>query len=192
MIDAGIKADFFGTDLSYKMIKTAQNNLSEYQTTLIVADMLSMPLKFEKFFDVIHMSMLLHHLIGKTRSQSFQLVDKMLNNLTKILSKNGFLVVEEVSYDSYFIPSITSSLIFYGLKFLNAFHIDLSKVSHDIQPGLEVNFFYKDHLEKILKKYGKIKILKENSSKISSLYRLLLLKKTSNVSYLVQSNDSNS
>jgi len=187
--DAGINADFYGTDISYKMIKTGKDNLDTYKHSIFVADMLSIPIKYKFYFDVIHMSMILHHLIGNTRAQSFHLAKKMLDNLTKILSKNGFLIVEEVCSESYFIPSITSSMIFYGLKFFNFFHLDLSKVKPEIQLGLEVNFFHKDKLKNMLEKYGNVTILREKSLKISRQKRLLFLKSFSTVSFLVELKD---
>ncbi len=186
LINEGIKRNFFGTDISQKMIETTKLNLKN-SCELIVADMLYTPFKVDKFFDIIYASFILHHLIGKTRLNSFQLAENFLTNLNGVLSKNGVLIIEEISYDSYFIPSFISSIIFYGLKFLNFFKIDLSKITPEIQSGLEVNFFYHDKLVKMLQRYGTVKILRDDSRKISKFKRLLSLKKLRVTTFLVES-----
>ncbi|HEY7082044.1 MAG TPA: class I SAM-dependent methyltransferase, partial [Nitrososphaeraceae archaeon] len=154
MIGAGIHADFVGTDLSYVMVDMAQNNLNEYGTGLFVADGFNLPLQPDVKFDLIHIDSVLHHLIGKTRAESMRLTKQMIDLLVHLLSDSGALVVEEMYYASYLIPKTTSSVIFYGLKFLNTLHLDMSKILKEFQLGLEVNFLHDEEIESLLKTYG--------------------------------------
>jgi len=186
MIEGGVKGEFYGIDLSFGMIGTARENLQGKGVELLIADGFNMPVKSGTEFDTIHIDMVLHHLIGKTRSKSIRLVHRMLGILTKMLPENGTLIIEEITYLSYFIPSITSFVIFYGLKLLNFLHLDFSKITRQIQPRLEVNFFYDRQLEKILEKYGTVQKIRAEPKKVSIGKRLLFLRELNYLSYVVK------
>ena len=70
MIRAGIQADYIATDISHVMVNMAKNNLYNRKIKLFVADGFNLPLKSNIKFD-IHIDSVLHHLIGKTRAESF-------------------------------------------------------------------------------------------------------------------------
>jgi SAM-dependent methyltransferase len=185
-IMTGIDAFFVGTDVSYNMINMAKNNLDHQRVELFVADGFKLPIKSEIKFDLIHIDSVLHHLIGNTRSQSMVLVNLMLNLLIDRLSDNGVLVVEEQHYVSYIIANITSSIIFYGLKLLNFLHLDVSRIINEFQPGLEVNFLYDKEIEKLLERYGIVRLIKKETLKnMPKLYKLFLLKELGRISYTV-------
>jgi SAM-dependent methyltransferase len=176
-----------GIDLSFNMIKMGMNRIDgDKRVHLIASDGFKIPLRNEMKFDLIHIDCVLHHLIRNTRSRSVALAKQMIQILTERLSKNGILVVEEDYYVSYVFPTITSFLIFYGLKLLNALHLDISKITPNIQPGLEVNFFYDKDLEKLLKIYGNSpNLLQKDSWKIPRFYRIFLLKDFGRISYSI-------
>lgn len=154
MIERGLKAHYFGTDISIRMIELAKNNLQSNNIHLLVADGFKVPVKPTFKFDVIHIDSLLHHLVGRSRAKSFCLVKELIEELVSMLSPNGMLIVEEMYYDSYLIPQLTSFIIFYTLKAVNFLKIDLSRLVSLAKPGLEVNFFYKDQLLSVLNEYG--------------------------------------
>lgn len=187
MIGADIRADFIGTDVSHVMVNMAKKNLYDHKTKLFVADGFNLPLRAGIKFNLIHLDSVLHHLIGKTRSESMHLVNRMIDLLTHLLSENGILVVEEMYYVSYLIPGITSSIIFYGLKLLNLLHLDVSKIMSTFQLGLEVNFLHDKEIEALLKTYGnKVSLVKKDPTKVPVLYRFFLLRTFGHISYIMQ------
>jgi methylase of polypeptide subunit release factors len=185
MILSGVNADFTGSDISPMMINSAKKNLEGQRVDLFVADGFRLPLKPEIKFDLIHIDSVLHHLIAKTRPKSLCLANQFLNILANFLSSNGILIVEEMYYDSYLIPYVTSSIVFYSLKLLNFVNLDISKLKNDVKLGLEVNFFYDKQLRRILERYGVVHVIRKIPSKLSKLQRILLLEERGIISYMI-------
>jgi SAM-dependent methyltransferase len=182
---AGMQAQFIGTDVSYAMISTARENLSDLRIDLIVCDGFKLPLKTEYQFDLIHVDSVLHHLIRKTRKHSIKLVRNLLKLLKNKLSHDGILIIEEVYYESYLIPSLTSTLIFYGLKLLNFLRLDFNKFINEIQFGLEVNFLHKRQMRILLGELdGNVELLKKDPWGTPTIYRILLLKERGHITYV--------
>jgi len=186
MIEAGIKGEFFGTDLSSSMIKLAKEKIQDKDVCLFLADGYNLPLRTGVKFDIIHIDGVLHHIIGKTRKDSITKVEKIIINLGERLSENGILLIEEFDFISYIIPSITSFFLFYCLKLINLFNLDLSKISSEFQPGLEVNFFNDAQLKKILEKFGTVQQIRKKTHKSLSWKHLLLLKEQGTITYSVR------
>ncbi len=180
--DAGIRGTFLGTDVSFGMLKTAQDGIRGLNIDLIACDAFNLPIKDKDNFDIIHLDSVLHHLIARTKTKSFNLCRKLLNRLCERVINGGMLIVEEVYYDSYIIPSFTSFVIFHGLKMLNFLHLDLKGIIRDIEPGLEVNFMQTMQLERLLNNLkGEVTILSRQSWHVPSLYRLCMLKELGHV-----------
>lgn len=185
-LKTGLVGNFTGIDLSRSMLTNAKGRLKTMPVQLLVADAFNLPLKESIRFDIIHIDSVLHHLIGKTRSQSMHLVDTLLKKLVDLLSEDGIFVVEEMYYKSYLSPRLTSSIIFYGLKILNYFHIDISRIIKDFQPGLEVNFLHEKDLEQSLNAYGQSISINKAPSKVPRLFRFFLLKDVGRVSFSLE------
>jgi SAM-dependent methyltransferase len=182
---AGIYADFIGFDVAVNMLKLAKNSLDLCEVQLLAADGFKLPFRPEVKFDLIHLDSVLHHLIGKTRTDSMRLIELFCEQLRDRLSENGSLVVEEVYYASHLSPQITSCMIFYGLKLLNYLHLDVSKIVGELLPGLEVNFLHHKQIEAILEQYGTLKLINQTPWPVPKLYRLFLLKNLGHISYLM-------
>jgi SAM-dependent methyltransferase len=182
---AGVDADFIGVDISANMLKLAKSSFDSPGVQLIAADGFRMPLKPDAKFDLIHIDSVLHHLIGKTRSESVRLIDLFCEQLMHRLSENGSLVVEEIYYASYLFPQITSSLIFYGLKLINFLHLDMSRIIRELLPGLEVNFLHQKQIKELLGRYGLVKLVKQTPWPVPKLYRLVFLRELGHISYVV-------
>ena len=187
IIKSGIKADYFATDISFKMIRMSKENLDGCNVELFVADAFKIPLNPNMKYDIIHIDSVLHHLIGKTRSKSTNLIKKMVELLTRKLSDNGILIVEEVYYGSLLIPQFTSFVVFYGLKLINFLNLDFSSFTKEIKPGLEVNFLHEKQLVKILGLYGSPYLVHKTPWKgIPKSYQLFLLKDFGHITYIVK------
>jgi len=191
MIDSGINGNFFGSDISFTMLKTAKNNLAGKNVNLFVANLFNLPLKNQVKFDLINLDCVFHHLITKSRSGSFALSKKAIEKLVKMVSKNGSIFIEEVTYESYFIPTFTASIVFYAFKIINFLNLDFSKISNEIILGLEVNFFCKKQLEKFLSQYGRIYEIRHKTWKPRGLRKIFLLKKEGRIAYVLKPNKKN-
>jgi SAM-dependent methyltransferase len=193
MIRSNISADFIGMDISLKMLNMAKENITHSRVELINADGFNIPINSNHKFDIIHIDCVLHHLIGKTRSDSLQLSDKIVRELSSRLSKNGILIVEEWIYLSYFIPQLTSTIIFYGLKLLNFLHLDITKIVNEIKPGLEVNFLHGKEIESLLKRNGTTIFIEKRMphGAIPRLYRCFLLKDLEYISFIAKAQSVN-
>jgi hypothetical protein len=133
---------------------------------LFVADAFNIPLKPDLKFDVIHLDSVLHHLFGKTRGKSTDLIKRMIELMVSKLSDNGIIIVEWY-YLSYLIPQFTTFVVFYGLKLINWLNLDLN-YTKEIRPGLEVNFLHPKQLLKILGHYGFVYLLNKTSVAIQA------------------------
>lgn len=183
----GINGIFVGTDVSDSMVKEARINFADNrQVHLFVADGFNLPISAETKFDLIHLDSVLHHLIGSTRGESISFVNTILKLLADRLTENGVLVVEEMYYLSHVVPHLTSYVIFYGLKLMNFLRLDISKIRGEFQLGLEVNFFSRNQLEKLLKQYGIVKMIRRHPwNQMPMMYRFFLLKEAGHISYML-------
>jgi 2-polyprenyl-3-methyl-5-hydroxy-6-metoxy-1,4-benzoquinol methylase len=185
LFEAGVRMNYFASDLSFRMITLGKKNLIDCNVELFVADAFNIPLKPNLKFDVIHLDSVLHHLIGKTRGKSTDLVKRMIELLVSKLSDNGIIIVEEWYYVSYLLPQFTSFVVFYGLKVINWLNLDFS-YTKEIRPGLEVNFLHPNQLLKILGRYGFSYLLNKAPVEIPATYKLFLLKEKGHMTYVLK------
>jgi len=133
----------------------------------------TIPLEVE--FDFIHIKEVLHHITGNTIPESKLLVKDSLNNIKKILSDNGFLLIHEIYYEGFLIPSFPNYLIFYLLKLQNKFNAKIP--TKEFLLGLNIYFYTRNELKMMLNECGfqiidyKIDKWDENAQK-----RIMLLK----------------
>lgn len=185
LLRSNINADYVATDISYTMINLAKNNIDNSGTLLLVSDAFNIPINRDYRFDLIHIDSVLHHIIGKTRGESKQMANKLLESLLEKLTKNGKIIIEEVNYDSYLVDEITSILIFYGLKILNKLGLDIHKLMNEFHKGLEVRFYSEKEFVTLLRNHGDPVLMKKIPWKVTSLYKLFLLKRMGHITYFV-------
>ncbi|EKQ54509.1 MAG: methylase involved in ubiquinone/menaquinone biosynthesis [Methanobacterium sp. Maddingley MBC34] len=146
-------------------------------------------------FDYIHMSSVLHHIVGPSINKSQDLALESLENINELLNPNGFFFLQDLFYEGYVIPSIPRSIIFYICAFnKKGFKLPLK----DFVEDLEVCFYTRKELTSMLKRSG-FKIIKKwendytntlSKEKNRSYKRkMILLKKWGNVAYLVKKSD---
>lgn len=185
LINSKIDAVFYGTDVSDRMIYLAKSNIKSKNVHLIISDGFNMPFSENLKFDLIHLDCVLHHLIGKSIPESKKLVTMVLKILISKLKKDGILILEDLYYDSYLYPSLTSIIVFYGLKISNFFNIDIGKLIQEYHKGLEVRFLHSNEIFEILKDYGDPTLIKSIPWPIPTSYKIFLLKKLGRVTYTI-------
>lgn len=187
LVDASINGEYFLIDLSSEMVRLAKQNLIDFDIKIFVADILSLPLRKELEFDLIHIDSVLHHLIDNTQSKSNSLVNETIKLLTQRLKSDGTLIIDEWYFSSIIVSSFASFLIFYGLKLINYLRLDLSFIG-EIRPGLEVNFLEPKKFLRILTKYGYPELLFRKAVNFPMVYRLFLLREKGRITYILRKN----
>jgi 2-polyprenyl-3-methyl-5-hydroxy-6-metoxy-1,4-benzoquinol methylase len=190
VLESGISiASIVGVDVSQSMIDVAKERLAKFQNVrLEVADGFELSKALNAKFDIIHIAWVLHHLVARTQGSSKKLAIRMIKELLKLSSIGGIIIIEELHYKSSVSPKITSKIIFYGLKLLNALHIDGHRFMPDLHPGLEVNFFYQKELAKLLSAFGQVTIVYSEKSEIGKIMRYFLLNEFGRVTFSLAPN----
>lgn len=183
---AGIRFEYFATDISLAMARRASQNLSDIDVKFFVCDAFNMPVREDFKFEIIHIDSVLHHLIGRTKGRSEDLVRKIVAYLAQRLMENGILIVQEINFRSFLIPQLTSNVVFYGLKINNFLKLDMSKIIPEVKPGLEVNFLDEGQLVRILSEHGSVDKIHQDSYDIPKSYKLFLLKEYGHSTYLMK------
>jgi SAM-dependent methyltransferase len=212
-IDAHVNYCILATDMSFEMIKLAKENLASlkhigkdrnyYDVELFVSYAFNLPLRPHKKVDIIHIDSVLHHLVDRTRMKSTLLAKRLIDLLVNLLlnsnnnksesfdrNSQGILIVEEWHFLSYIVPSISSFLIFYGLKLINLLKLDLS-FTNEIRRGLQVNFLSPEQLHKILSSYSKystteVHIFDRIKVKFPKSYRFFFLREKSHTTFILK------
>ena len=190
-LESGISiASIVGIDVSQGMIDVAKVRLAKFQNVrLEVANGFELSETLNTKFDIIHIAWVLHHLVARTQGSSKKLAVRMIKELLKLSSIGGIIIVEELHYKSAISPKITSKLIFYGLKLLNALHIDGRRFMPELlHPGLEVNFFHQQELVKMLSAFGQVTIVYSGKNDIGKIMRYLLLNEFGRVTFSLAPN----
>jgi len=104
------------------------------------------------FFDYICVKEVLHHLTNSSISGSKNLTIESLLELKTHLENEGYLLIQEIYYESPVIHTATRTMIFYLLAIQNFLKIKLP--SKEFLLGLEVCFYTREELFAILKSCG--------------------------------------
>ncbi len=132
-----------GVDLSFKMLKIAENKLKDYEDVLFVrASILELPIK-DNTMDNIFFSLTLRHLDVK----------KTLNEVNRVLSKNGYVSILEIGKPKS--EKFYKFILFFGDKIFRPFgRLIFSKEEYDYFIDSIRNSLTMEQLEEILKRYG--------------------------------------
>ena len=103
-------------------------------------------------YDYIHMKEVLHHIIGKTVSDSNNLLKDSLNSLKPFLNEEGYLMINELYYEGFLFPKLPSYIIFYLLLLQRKFNLKIP--SSEFIVGLQVYFYTRKELKLILEECG--------------------------------------
>ncbi len=141
-------------DINVTVLDPSKKLLSEIENPKITKIVGKLPdeIPLNSTFNYIHIKEVLHHITGKTVSESNMLLKESLMCVNDILNENGFLLIHEDFYEGYLIQKMPSYLIFYLLKIQNILKIELPL--KEFIPGLTVYFYTRKELKKTLKECG--------------------------------------
>lgn len=126
-------------------------------------------------YDYIHIKEVLHHVTGKTVSESNLSLKNSILRVHELLEKNGILLIHEEFYEGYLIQNLQSYVIFYLLKIQNRLKIKLPVKEFIL--GLDVYFYTRKELKKIIEECGfEILDIKVDYGLTDSKKELLLIK----------------
>jgi SAM-dependent methyltransferase len=103
-------------------------------------------------FDYVHVQDVFHHIVGPTIDSSKDLLHKSLATINKLLQQGGCLLISEYYLESYKVPALSRSFIFYVCKLQNSLHIKIP--GRDFKKGLEVCFYTREELLRALNQSG--------------------------------------
>lgn len=121
--------------------------------------------------DIIIMKNVLHHVVGDTTNQSYKYANNVIKEIFRISKDDGkiFILEEYVPY------RVQSSIIFYILKFLSKFHIELKII--DLRKDVVVSYLTSLELQKLLERNQiKINYIKNIKAKLNLLLLRILLR----------------
>lgn len=170
--------DYIGLDISYKSLKS-----SNLKITKIQADAEFLPFKSNSM-NIVNAYNLMHHLIGKSRGESKNNILKVINEMCRVVKKDGFIIISDIFYDGRIIPKSVPILIFYLLKFLPS--SILKNFDKDYEKKLRTCFFSSREWDVIIGKYAKKINLhwKESIGRNESTLRKILLHDCGEINYI--------
>lgn len=112
-------------------------------------------------FDIIHISRLIHHLVGNSHKDSKKIAENSISEIDELLKGGGLLLINEPYYDSY-ISNLASSIIFYTLKLASILNVRLPVKSYN--KNLVVHFYSSKMLINMINEAGLVQIYKRKYS----------------------------
>jgi ubiquinone/menaquinone biosynthesis C-methylase UbiE len=163
----------------------------------VVGKLPDLNLSPEESFYFIHVSMVLHHLVGKTINESKNIVKESLRGLREHLEDAGSLMIVDEAWETYMIPTTSRTLTFFLLSLADRFNItmpgaltarDANRPSRDLK-GLVACFYTLSELENLLKDCG-FEIVQSNTysyppSEICKRFKRRMLLKRWRIMWLI-------
>lgn len=147
-------------------------------------------LNVDEKFDYIHIKEVLHHVTGPSIEKSKDLFLLSLRTLKKNnLNQSGYILIHEIFYESYIIPTFTRSLLFNLLKLQNKLNLKIP--FKEFIRGLDVCFYTRDELKSLFKETGfrVVDYYEEYWTHAPIKKKMLLLKNWGRMCFIIQSVD---
>lgn len=103
-------------------------------------------------FDYIYVKEVFHHIVGSSINKSKKLFKKSLFTIREFLKDDGFLLIHELFYESYLIPTLSRILIFCLFTLQNSLKIKVP--AKEFLMGLKVCFYTRSEFKSILNGCG--------------------------------------
>jgi len=149
-----------GVDVSEGMLAQSLHDKPS-QADLVQGSVLDLPVR-EGRFDLVFMEEVLHHLVSKSRADSKRLARRAISNIRRMIRPGGAFILREEYYESWLVPTLSSTLIMLLLGLFNALGVMLPhKEAH---MGLNVSFYTRDEIRGMVEEAGG-RILEERDLK---------------------------
>ena len=136
-------------------------------------------------FDYIHVKEVFHHIVGSSINESKKLLRDSLFTIKEFMNDDGFLLIHELFYESYLIPTLSRTLIFYLLTLQNILGIKVP--TEEFLLDLKVCFYTISEFKSILNDCGfKIVDSYQEYWGTSSKKRILFLKNWGRILFVVR------
>lgn len=145
-------------------------------------------LNVDSAYHYIAMKVVLHHVVGSSIRESKELVKRSIMAAKSKLDDGGYVFIREIYYESYLIPTLTRTMIFYLLRLQNKLKF---KIPHDdFLYGLEVCFYTREEIESLIKECD-LEIVEHLNDEVCPGLggRAMLLKKRGTTSYILRPKD---
>jgi SAM-dependent methyltransferase len=134
------------------------NLIGDQSIRKVVGKMPELNLDPQERFSFIHVSNVLHHLVGKTINESRNLLKESLLELRAHLDDSGFLMILEETWETYIVPTASRTLAFLLLSTANKLDLTVPRFfSHYHEEGFKgliVCMYTASELENMLKNCG--------------------------------------
>lgn len=177
--------DLYAMDIAQSYLELAVNKINCKKISGSILDDTIVD-KIPERFDCALLSEVLHHLVGKTRNESFNLAEKAIKNALNLLKPGGFLIIHEISFE----PKITGDIIFYSKRFFSSFTKNrLDLFVKGFNPGEPVvSFLSYSQLKKIINSAENVDIIDENIEKnnFHPIFRLIAAQKKYRTTFVIK------
>jgi len=145
------------------------------EDTITICGKLPNQLSLDSKFGYIHVKEVFHHITGSSVCESKKLLKESLFSLKNLMEEDGFLMIHELFYESYIIPRLSRTLIFYLLTLQNKIRVKIP--SYEFLINLNACFYTRSEFSSILNDCG-FKIIHSREDRWADIFkkRALLLK----------------
>lgn len=109
-------------------------------------------LNVSETFDYAVVKEVLHHVVSPSADDSKRLAALSLDAMGGIIKEDGYLFIHELYYESYIVPSLTRSAIYYLCSIQNSLRFRL--LPKEFLIGLKVHFYTRDELKQLILESG--------------------------------------
>lgn len=126
-------------------------------------------------YDFVHVKEVFHHIVASSIDESKELLKESLFKVKSLLRDDGYLLIHELFYESYWIPTFSRTLIFHLLSLQNNLRFKIP--AKEFLIGLKVIFYTRAEFSSILRECGfKIHTFRKIEWNHGFKTKLLLLK----------------
>lgn len=136
------------------VIDPSKRLLDKIDTASITKVLGALPsdLNVNETYDFVHVKEVLHHLTGRSIADSKKISERSLFAIRRLLKEDGLLLIHELFYEGYLIPSISRFMIFAALRIQNTTRVRIPQRFFLLD--LDVCFYTRREFRQMLSQAG--------------------------------------